>query len=116
MERTNLPLRYQLAASSNTDASKESFKGALNYSIRKLLTSFPKLRLILIAPSWRLNFEELDSDTHPNGKGIFLKEYVDAMVEIAALNHIPCLDLWRDLADIRAGCQLGSKALNFRNI
>jgi hypothetical protein len=81
----------------NADVTKETFKGALNYSIRKLLTSLPKLRLILIAPSWRLNFEELDSDTHPNVKGVFLKEYVDAMVEIAALNHVPCLDMLRTL-------------------
>src|ERR1700737_3152159 len=32
-----------------------------------------------------------------NAKGVFLKEYVDAMVETAALNHIRCLDLWRTL-------------------
>jgi lysophospholipase L1-like esterase len=81
----------------NTDETKETFKGSLNYSIRKLLTSFPKLHLILIAPPWCLNFEDLDSDTHPNARGIFLKEYVDAMVEVAALNHIPCLDMWRTL-------------------
>jgi hypothetical protein len=101
---THLALEYgtneftlTIPIGSNTDVSEETFKGALNYSIRKLQTSFPTLRLILITPSWRLNFEELDSDTHPNAKGIFLKEYVDAMVEIAALNHIPCLDLWRTL-------------------
>jgi lysophospholipase L1-like esterase len=81
----------------NTDETKDTFKGALNYAIRKLLTSFPQLHLMLIGPSWRLNFEDLDSDTHPNAKGIFLKEYVDAMLEIAALNHIPCLDMWRTL-------------------
>jgi hypothetical protein len=57
----------------NTDVTTETFKGSLNYSIRKLLTSFPKLRLILITPSWKLNFEELDSDTHPNAKASFSK-------------------------------------------
>jgi lysophospholipase L1-like esterase len=81
----------------NTDETKETFKGSLNYSIRKMLTSFPQLHLILIAPSWRLNFEDLDSDTHPNAQGIFLKGYVDAMLEVAALNHVPCLDMWRTL-------------------
>ena len=46
---------------------------------------------------WRLNLEDLDSDTHPNSRGIFLREYVDAMLETAALNHVPCLDMWRTL-------------------
>jgi len=80
-----------------TDDTIETFKGCLNYAIKKLLTSFPQLRLFLIAPSWRLNFEEKDSDTHPSAKGIFLREYVDAMIEMAALNHVPCLDMWRTL-------------------
>jgi lysophospholipase L1-like esterase len=101
---THLALEYgandftlTMPIGADTDVTGETFKGALNYAIRKLLTSFPKLRLILIAPSWRLNFEDLDSDTHPNAKGVFLKEYVDAMVEIAVLNHVPCLDMWRTL-------------------
>ena len=81
----------------STDSTKETFKGSLNYAIKRLMTSFPQLRLFLIAPSWRLNFEEKDSDTHPSAKGIFLREYVDAMIEMAALNHVPCLDMWRTL-------------------
>ena len=44
-----------------------------------------------------MNFEDSDSDTHPNAKGIFLQEYVDAAIETAALNYIPCLDMWRTL-------------------
>jgi lysophospholipase L1-like esterase len=53
----------------------------VNYSIRKLLASFPHLHLFLIGPAWRLNFEDLDSDTHPNSRETFLREYVDAMIE-----------------------------------
>ena len=56
------------------DTTRETFKGALNYSIRRLLTTYSELRLFLIAPSWRLNFEDLDSDTHPNIRGAFLRE------------------------------------------
>jgi lysophospholipase L1-like esterase len=81
----------------STDTTHETFKGALNYSIRRLLTAYPQLHLFLIAPSWRLNFEDLDSDTHPNARGVFLRAYVDAMIDAAALNHIPCLDMWRTL-------------------
>jgi lysophospholipase L1-like esterase len=93
------PNDFTLAAPIGTsiDASRETFKGALNYSIRKLLVTYPDLRLFLITPSWRLNFEDLDSDTHPNARGTFLRDYVDAVVETAALNHVPCLDMWRTL-------------------
>jgi lysophospholipase L1-like esterase len=93
------PNDFTLAAPIGTSAddTRETFKGAFNYAARRLLTTYPQLRLFLIAPSWRLNFEDLDSDTHPNVRGIFLREYVDAVVEAAALNHVPCLDMWRTL-------------------
>jgi lysophospholipase L1-like esterase len=81
----------------SSDATCETFKGALNYSLKRLATSFPRLRLFLITPAWRLNFEGLDSDTHPNEASVLLKEYIDGMQEIAALHHVPCLDMWRGL-------------------
>ena len=76
----------------NSDATPETFKGALNYSIKKLIATFPRLRLFLMTPTWRLNFAEKDSDKYPNETGHFLKEYVDGMLEIAGQNHIPCLE------------------------
>jgi lysophospholipase L1-like esterase len=80
------------------DNDVTTFKGSLNYSIQKFLSAFPELRLFLMTPAWRLNFEELDSDLHPNEKGIFLREYVDAILEVASFNRVPCLDLWRKLS------------------
>ena len=74
-----------------------AFKESLNYSVEKLLASFPKARVFLITPAWLLNFEELDSDTHPNQSGIFLKQYVDAMISVATATGVPCLDMWRTL-------------------
>ena len=59
--------------------------------------TYPQLRLFLMTPAWILNFEDLDSDTHTNACGTFLQKYVDAVVETAALNHIPCLDMSRTL-------------------
>jgi lysophospholipase L1-like esterase len=88
---------YGRPLGTNSDATCDTFKGALNYSIKKLVATFPRLHLFLITPAWRLNFQELDSDTHPNEIGVFLRQYVDGMLEIAALHHIPCLDMWRTL-------------------
>jgi lysophospholipase L1-like esterase len=82
------------------------FRESLNYAVQKLLTAFPKARLFLITPAWRLNSEELDSDTHPNESGIFLKQYVDAMLSIATTRGVPCLDMWRTL---------GINATNYKN-
>ncbi len=72
----------------------DTFKGALNYSIRTFLHSFPIARIFLITPWWMPTLDERNSDTNPNGIGLFLKDYVSAMVELAELNHIPCLDLF----------------------
>ena len=74
-----------------------AFKESLNYSVRKLLTAFPKARLFLMTPGWRLNFEELDADTHANESGIFLKQYIDTIVSVATAAGVPCLDMWRTL-------------------
>jgi lysophospholipase L1-like esterase len=88
---------YDRPMGSDTDCSKETFKGALNYSIQKLLATYPEMRLFLITPAWLLNGDGSDSDEFPNGAGIRLKDYVDAMIRVAQLNHVPCLDMWRGL-------------------
>jgi lysophospholipase L1-like esterase len=89
--------RYDRPIGLDTDYCKETFKGALNYSIQGILRSFPRLRIFLITPAWMPTFDDRDSDWHPNEIGSFLKEYVDAMIRVAELNHIPCLDMWRNL-------------------
>jgi lysophospholipase L1-like esterase len=89
--------QYDRPMGNDGACSKETFKGALNYSLQKLLSAYPKLRVFLITPSWMLTPAGLDSDDNPNGIGIYLGEYVDAMRRIGELNHVPCLDLWRTL-------------------
>jgi lysophospholipase L1-like esterase len=73
------------------------FKESLSYAVQKLLASFPKARVFLMTPAWLLNFEGLDSDTHPNQSGIFLKQYVEAMISVATATGVPCLNMWRTL-------------------
>jgi lysophospholipase L1-like esterase len=86
--------RYDRPIGSDDDAGKETFTGALNHSIKTLQHSFPNFRIFLITPWWMPTFDDQDSDEHPNGVGIFLKDYVGTMRRIAELNRIPCLDLW----------------------
>jgi hypothetical protein len=89
--------RYDRPIGSAHDRSGATFIGALNYSVEKLLEAFPRLRVFLITPAWMPTIDGRDSDEHPNALGCFLKEYVDAMLHAAELNHIPCLDFWRGL-------------------
>ncbi|MCA6106965.1 SGNH/GDSL hydrolase family protein [Bradyrhizobium cenepequi] len=86
---------YDCPIGEASDTDCRTFSGALSYSLSKLWAAFPKLRMFLITPAWRLNPKGLDSDTNPNGIGLFLKDYVDAMIQIAERHHIPCLDMWR---------------------
>jgi lysophospholipase L1-like esterase len=86
--------RYDSPIGSDSETCRETFKGALNYSIRTLLAGYPKIRVFLITPWWMPTFDDRDSDQYPNGAGFFLREYVDAMLQVADLNRIPCLDLW----------------------
>jgi hypothetical protein len=88
---------YDIKIGEDADQSQDSLKGALNHSIQRLLTVFPDLRLFLITPSWMLTHDDRDSDQYPNSIGLFLRDYVEAMLKVAQLNHIPCLDMWRNL-------------------
>jgi lysophospholipase L1-like esterase len=87
-------------------APLDAFKKSLDHSVHRLLTAFPRTRLFLITPAWILNFEEQDSDTHPNKSGFFLKQYIDAMIEIARSRGVPYLDMRGTL---------GINAANFKN-
>jgi len=63
--------RYSRPIGSSGDSTRETFKGGLNYSLHRLALAFPQLRLFLITPSWCTNFEDKDSDSHPNEIGAF---------------------------------------------
>lgn len=81
----------------NDDLMPDTFKGALNYSLDRLTSAFPRLRIFLIGPTWRMTKEGQNSDTTPNSAGIFLKDYVEATTSIARQHNLPSLDMWRSL-------------------
>lgn len=71
--------------------------GGLNKGVKDLLTAFPHLKLFIITPYHRFIDSGLtqDSDLVPNSAGKYLIEYVDAIKQISALNHLPCFDFYR---------------------
>lgn len=88
----NLPLGTASSADGTT------FRGAINYSVDKILSAYPNLKIVFIAPMWRsrnVGGDGLDADTNPRGDGAYLIEFVDAAIAQANLNKIPALDLYR---------------------
>jgi lysophospholipase L1-like esterase len=88
---------YDRPLGADSDVSDETFRGALNYSIARLRSAYPALKLFLITPAWMPTEAGLDGDRNANGCGDFLRDYVDAMAHVAGAHGIPCLDMWRRL-------------------
>lgn len=82
----------------NDYKGEDTFKGALNLAIEKILTKHNQARIMFATPLYRSSSEpgdNLDCDTNMiNGK--YLKSFSDAVVEVAAANHIPCLNLFEN--------------------
>ncbi|MNE05758.1 GDSL-like Lipase/Acylhydrolase [compost metagenome] len=82
----------------DTDATGDTFKGAINLSLDKLLTKHPNLKILLVTPIWRarqVSGDSLESDNNPNSLGLYLRDYVEAIKDMGKKYHIPVLDLYK---------------------
>lgn len=85
------------------DTSDLTFYGAMKVLIEGLLTKYPnetKIGFILtpkIASLDAMNTHSLryGGGDQPNAKGYYLKQYIDAVIEVCELYSIPFLDLYR---------------------
>lgn len=77
------------------DMTGATFKGAINLSISNILTAYPQIKLMFMTPLWRSRVETSgeDSNLTPNGSGVFLREYAQAIKDRAAPYQIPVADL-----------------------
>jgi lysophospholipase L1-like esterase len=83
----------------DSDNDGTTFKGAINYSVEKILSAYPHIKIAFLCPTWRARItseDSLESDSNPNSGGIFLIEYVDAIKSRAAHFKLPVLDLYRE--------------------
>ena len=82
----------------NSDTTPETFKGAINYVITRLKASYPTVQLIFFTPVWRARNilgDGKESNTYPNPAGIYLIQYVDALMEVCALHDVDVFDTYR---------------------
>lgn len=83
----------------SSDTTGATFKGAINFTIDKLLTKYPNLKILLITPIFRarnISGDGQNSDDFPNSSGIHMSEYVNAILEIGKKHHIPVLDAYNE--------------------
>ena len=81
---------------------KESFSGALHYSIETLLTSYPHLKIFICSPTYRFwmndsNVFTEDSDTYLNTKNVKLTDFVEKTKEVAKEYKLPFIDNYYSL-------------------
>lgn len=84
------------------DAKTTTVCGALRYSIRKLLTAYPKLKIYISLPLYRI-WDGVGAETHTNSLGKKLSEYNAAIEAVAAEFNLPVIDGYK---------RLGINALN----
>lgn len=73
-------------------------RGAINLTTTALQAAFPHVQILFCTPMWRArlsNGDGKDATNHPNSAGIYLREYVDAIIDEAGRNACPVLDMYR---------------------
>jgi len=81
-----------------TDTTGATFKGAINYAVNKICTAYPNIKILFVSPIWRSRYNSgdgNDSDVYANSRGNYLLDFVDAMKQMAELNKMPCVDIYR---------------------
>ncbi|HCE3561027.1 TPA: hypothetical protein NG644_001415 [Vibrio parahaemolyticus] len=80
-----------------SDITGATFYGAINKTISSLLGAYPHLKLLFVTPIWRSRIapgDGLDSDNNPNGIGLYLIDYVNALKERCQHWKVPCKDMY----------------------
>jgi len=81
----------------DADKNRTTIKGAAEYIIDKILTKYPHLQMLWIAPMFRARItpgDAKDSDNHPNVNGVYLSEFGDAIGAVAKKYHLPFYHLY----------------------
>ena len=70
------------------------FNGAINKAVDLLQTAFKDKQIVFSTPMWRgPNATHGDSNVNPNGSGIFLSEYQDAISDRCSYHNLPVFEL-----------------------
>ena len=70
--------------------------GALRYSLRKLMTAFPKIRIFVSVPIYR-KWDSTGAETYTNGSGKKLRNFCEALIGAAGEFNCPVIDGYKAL-------------------
>jgi lysophospholipase L1-like esterase len=81
----------------NNNKSINSYAGAIRYSIEKILTAYPRIKIFLCTPIFRYFLDSSyavidDSDTHLNTNNVKLTDFIAGLKGVAEEYHLPCID------------------------
>lgn len=71
--------------------------GALRYSLRKLMTAYPKLRIFVSVPIYRKFTGNIGAETYTNSNGAKLIDFCEAMARVATEFNCPVMNGYRAL-------------------
>lgn len=97
-----------LIDNTNDPQDTSTLCGALRYSIDKLLTRYPKMRIYISLPAfryWEENGVKTYPDTHTNANGDTLPEFIEALRGIAKDFNLPVIDSYYELGINRYNCE-----------
>lgn len=70
--------------------------GALRYSLRKLMTAYPKIRIFVSVPIYR-KWSSTGAETYTNGSGKKLRDFCEALIGVAGEFNCPVIDGYKAL-------------------
>jgi lysophospholipase L1-like esterase len=83
------------------DTDPTTLYGAMNVGIQSIYERNPKVSIYLVTPMWRARINDanspVDVETTPNSVGLYLRNYVEAVIAIGKKYHLPVLDLYHEL-------------------
>ena len=91
-------MNNQIGIIGRTNFDTSTYIGAFNQGMKDILTAYPHIRIFVATPLWRYSPNigvGGDSDLVPNANGDYLTDFVDALEEVAGLNHLPFYDYYR---------------------
>jgi lysophospholipase L1-like esterase len=95
----NVPLGslYTLDGSGNriVTINTAQFYGALHQLCKNLISTYPGKQIVLFTPLHREVFGTQPTELQKNTAGLFIEDYVNAIVDIGKWYSIPVLDLYR---------------------
>ena len=78
--------------------TKAQIQTAYNTAISELLTSYPRLRIVVLTPAWRMfDSGETDGDVYENSNNDTIKDVCDAIIENAKAHHITAVNMFEEL-------------------